>query len=204
MSRLKLIYRESEIQNNLYTFGGEWMTADKQEYKGLYHKYTLTNEIYTGGIWDASTSKILYPLIKLHPDVKTYLELRNEQKSTYDAIHPIQVSITLQDINNGYINRYFLKKINEEIFIEIDKQQYESYQSRLDNTLYLANTCKWYITGPIESAQLPVKKPGIIELNTLEIQRMEKTLPGISKKLNNPLQFYTDTDFVVPRDINLG
>jgi len=48
------------------------------------------------------------------------------------------------------------------------------------------------------------KVPGVIELNTKEIQRMEQTLPGISKKLTNPLQYYTDTDFVVPRDINLG
>jgi hypothetical protein len=204
MSRLKLKYRESEIQNNLYTFGDEWMTNDNLEYKGLYHRYILTNETYTGGTWDASTSKPLRPLIKLHPNIKTYQELSNQPQATYDAILPIQVTITSADIKNGYINRYFLKKVNEFIFIEISKQQYESYQSKLDNNLYLADTCQWYIVGPIESTMSPIKKPGVIELNTREIQRMEQTLPGISKKLTNPLQFYTDTDFVVPRDINLG
>ncbi len=58
MPRKKLKYKESEIQKNLYTFGDEWMTEDKQEYKGLYHKYTETNETYTRGTWDESLSKL--------------------------------------------------------------------------------------------------------------------------------------------------
>jgi len=204
MARKKLKYQDSEIRNNLYTFGDEFMTADKQEYKGLYHSYTLTNETYTGGTWNEQTSKPLYPLIRLATPVKTYDDLRNMTRSTRDAILPIQITITQTDITNGFIQRFFLKKVNEFIFIEISQSQYNLYGTTIDDNLYAVDFCKWYISGPIETTYTPVKKPGVIELNTNEIQRMERTLPGISKKLNNPLQFYTDTDFVVPRDINLG
>jgi len=204
MPRKKLKYKESEIQKNLYTFGNEWMTEDKQEYKGLYHKYTETNEVYTRGVWDESLSKPLIPLIKIPSLVRTYQNIRPQQQVTRDKILPIQISISAEDIQRGYINRYFLKKTNELLFLEISEDQYKTYGNKIDDKLYIAATCKWYITGPIESKNLPVKIPGVIELNTLEIAKLETQLPGISKKLTNPLQYYTDTDFVVPRDINLG
>ena len=204
MARIKLTYSKSEITNNLYTFGDEWMTADKQEYKGLYHRYTITNETYTGGTWNEATSKPLYPIIHKPKLIQEYDKIKRIRTTNYNAILPIQISITPQDIKTGYIFRYFLKKINELLYIEISKNQFNSYRSRLDANLYVAASCKWYITGPIESKQQPIHVPGVIELNTREIQRIEQTLPGISKKLTNPLQFYTDTDFVVPRDINLG
>lgn len=204
MARKKLKYRDSDIQNNLYTFGDEFMTADNLEYKGLYHKYISTKEVYTGGTWNEQTSKPLYPLIRLAENVKTYDELRNSNRTKKTAILPVQITITQTDINNGFIERFFLKKINEPIYVEISESQFNLYGSSIDTNLYAADSCNWYIIGPIESKHQPIHVPGVIELNTREIQRMEQTLPGISKKLTNPLQFYTDTDFVVPRDINLG
>lgn len=204
MSRIKLKYSKSEIDNNLYTFGEEWMTIDTQEYKGLYHQYTLTEETYTGGTWNESTSKLLLPITKESESIKTYNDVKNQIKESYDAIIPIQITITSADTNRGYINRYFLKKINESIYIEISSDQFDSYESSLDTNLYIAGVCTWYITGPIETVTNPVLVPGVFDLNTTEINKLQKTLPGISQKLNNPLQFYTDTDFVVPRDINLG
>ena len=76
MSRIKLKYSKSEIANNLYTFGDEWMTSNKQEYKGLYHRYTLTNEAYTGAEWNESTSQKLWPLIKESELVATYNQIK--------------------------------------------------------------------------------------------------------------------------------
>ena len=89
-----------------------------------------------------------------------------------------------------------LETFNETVF--------NTYQSNLDTNLYLAASCKWYIAGAKETAYQPVYKLGVVDLNTTAITELQKTLPGISQKLTNPLQFYTDTDFVVPRDINLG
>lgn len=203
MSRLKLKYSKSEIVNDLYTFGNEWMTSDKQEYKGLYHRYTLTNETYTDATWNESTSKPLFPLVREPKIVQEYNNIK-KIKSTYESIVTSPVTITPADIKLGYIFRYFLKKINEPIYIEISKTQFDDYQSKLDINLYASAQCQWYISGPKETISKPVKKPGVIELNTKAIAELQKTLPGISQKLTNPLQFYTDTDYAVPRDINLG
>lgn len=204
MSRLKLKYSKSEIVNNLYTFGDEWMTADKQEYKGLYHRYTLTNETYTGATWNQSTSKPLFPLIRESELVQEYNKISKQSKPIYDSVVPTKVTISAEDIKTGYIFRYFLKKINEPLYVEISRTQFDDYQLKLDTNLYAIGQCQWYIAGPKETTFSPVKKPGVIELNTKAIAELQKTLPGISQKLTNPLQFYTDTDFVVPRDINLG
>lgn len=204
MSRLKLKYSKSEIVNNLYTFGDEWMTSNKQEYKGLYHRYTLTNEAYTGAEWNESISQKLWPLVKESELVATYKRIKKQDIKQFNKILPIQINITPQDAMNGYIYRYFLKKSNELIYIEIDVTQFNSYQRSLDTNLYIAGACKWYIAGPKETQLSPIRIPGVVELNTLAIQELQKKLPGISQKLTNPLEFYTDTDFVVPRDINLG
>jgi len=116
----------------------------------------------------------------------------------------VQINITPQDATNGYIYRYFLKKSNELVYIEIDQKQYSAYQRSLDTNLYIASACIWYIAGPKETQSQPVLIPGVVELNTKAITELQTKLPGISQKLTNPLEFYTDTDFVVPRDINLG
>jgi hypothetical protein len=203
MSRIKLKYSKSEIENNLYTFGAEWMTADKIEYKGVYHRYNITNEVYTGATWNESISKPLYAYVIEPASITEYKKIRSIN-TKYDSIIPIQINITPDDIKLMYITRYFLKKANEQIYYEISRTQYTTYQSNLDTNLYLAGSCKWYIAGERETVYQPVYKPGVIELNTSAINELQKTLPGISQKLTNPLQYYTDTDFVVPRDINLG
>jgi hypothetical protein len=204
MSRIKLKYSESEISNNLYTFGNEFMTSDKREYKGLYHRYLITNETYTGATWNESTSIRLRPLQTESELVAEYNAIKKQPTTKFQAIVPVQINITPQDTNNGYIYRYFLKKSNELIYIEIDQKQYGAYQRSLDTNLYIAGACKWYIAGPKETQLQPVRIPGVIELNTQAIAELQTKLPGISQKLTNPLEFYTDTDFVVPRDINLG
>ena len=204
MSRIKLKYNESEIQNNLYTFGAEWQTADKQEYKGLYHRYTVTQETYTGATWNESTSQPLYVLVQEPESVATYNDIRKQSKPNYNSIRSTQPIITAQDIANKFITRYFLKKVNEPAYFEISQKQYVNYNNELDTNLYAAASCKWYIAGETETVYQPIYKPGVVELNTNAITQLQTTLPGISQILTNPLQYYTDTDFVVPRDINLG
>ena len=203
MSRIKLKYSKSEIENNLYTFGAEWMTADKIEYKGVYHRYNITNEVYTEATWNESTSKPLYVYVTEPASITEYKQIRSIN-TQFDSIIPIQINITPEDIKLMYIMRYFLKKVNEPVYYEISQTQFNTYQSNLDTNLYLAASCKWYIAGAKETTYQPVYKPGVVDLNTTAITELQKTLPGISQKLTNPLQFYTDTDFVVPRDINLG
>jgi len=45
--RQKAYYTKSDTENNLYTIGNKYMLSDTTEYKGSYHRYISTNEIYT-------------------------------------------------------------------------------------------------------------------------------------------------------------
>jgi hypothetical protein len=47
-----------------------------------------------------------------------------------------------------------------------------------------------------------VLAPGVVEKNFQEIRKAEMELPGISLILTNPIQYYSDSDFVIPKDIN--
>jgi hypothetical protein len=205
MSRLKIYYSIDEITNNLYTSGSELMSELGSNYIGLYHAYTSTGETYSGATWNPITSIKLVPYTKPDPMINVYKTL-NQPKTSFANVQPYKISITSQNRNDGVIARFFLKKINENTFIEVSEQTWLEWQSnKIDRNLYAGVQVQWYITGPIEdTTNNGVFKPGVISKNKKQITAAEFDLPGISKKLNNPLEYYTDTDFEVPRDINLG
>jgi len=204
MSRKKLYYSADEITNNLYTSGSMLMTELGTEYVGLYHSY-ITGETYSGGTWNPITSVKLIPYVQPNQTLNVYnslkqLTIKTKSVQTYNPI------ITADDKNNGYITRYFLKKINENLFIEVNEENWKQWQSdKLDRNLYTGIQLQWFITGPIEDTNNNgIRNDGVLSKNKKQIRAAEFECPGISTKLTNPLQFYTDTDFIVPRDINLG
>jgi hypothetical protein len=61
----------------------------------------------------------------------------------------------------------------------------------------------WYITGNVRDVDNnPAIRLGIITKNSAQIKQAESLMPGLRNKLPNLLQYYTDTDFTVPKDIN--
>jgi hypothetical protein len=205
MSRLKIYYSVDEITNNLYTTGSELMSELGSNYIGLYHTYDSTGETYSGGTWNPITSIKLIPYTKPDPTLNVYKSLKQPKISSKN-VATYKLTITSQNRVDGVVTRFFLKKVNETLFIEVSLQTWTEWQSnKIDRNLYGGVQLDWYISGPIEDArQNGVYNPGVISKNKKQILAAEFTLPGISKKLNNPLEFYTDTDFIVPRDINLG
>ena len=204
MARLKLYYPVDEITPNLFTQGKEFMTEDNVEYIGSYHRY-ITGEIYTESKWDVRKSK---RLIK-------YVETTTKQSFVYDTLKPnmalkyIQpnahnVTINKTDIRNGYITRYFIKKINNETIIEIDQTQYNSWlQDVIEKKMHVAISLTWYITGEIQDMTSGVVAiPGVISKNQKQVIYASKTLPGLSNILTNLLEYYTDNDYSTPTDIN--
>lgn len=204
MSRKKLYYSADEITNNLYTSGSLLMTELGTEYIGLYHSY-ITGETYSEGTWNPITSVKLIPYVQANKTTNVYktlkqIDIKSKSVQTYNPV------ITVYDRNLGYITRYFLKKINETLFVEVDEQTWQEWQTnKIDRNLYTGVNLQWFITGPIDDYILNgTKSLGVLSKNKKQIQAAEFDCAGISKYLTNPLQFYTDTDFVVPRDINLG
>lgn len=204
MARLKLYYPVDEITPNLFTQGKEFMTEDNIEYIGSYHRY-ITGEIYTEAKWNVRKSK---RLIK-------YVETTTKQTYVYDILKPnlslkyIQptahsVIVTKSDIRNGYITRYFIKKINNETIIEINRTQYDAWsQDVIEKKMYVATSLTWYISGAIEDTTSGVVNiPGVITKNQKQVKYANRNLIGLSSKLTNFTEYYTDNDYSVPVDIN--
>lgn len=202
--RIKLFYSPDEITNNLYTFGKEWMNADAVEYIGLYHKYT-TGEVYTEGKWNPNKSIKLFEYQAIDTLKYQYQQLKEINTISISPIQ-YQPENSITGVSQQ-IQRYFIQKKNEpDIIIEIDDAQYELFlTNKIDQNIYTAVQLTWYITGPINDVVInDTKQLGIITRNRNSVKSAEQFMPGIGKKLDNLLELYTDTDFVVPRDINLG
>jgi hypothetical protein len=200
--RQKKYYSDTEITPNLYTFGKEYQTESGVEYKGLYHKY-ITGEVYTQPMWNAQLSKKLVIYKPVTELVSKYNTL-NEQKLNSKTPTTVLRNPTTQERKDGFMLRYFLKKINDATIFEIDQAQSKEYQQKIiDNNLYLYTTIRWYITGQIEDIQNgSVLVEGIITKNKKQLMQAERVIPGMIRKYTDLIQYYTDISYVVPKDIN--
>lgn len=207
MARLKLYYPVDEITTNLYTTGQQLMTVDNKEYIGLYHMYT-TGEVYTQPTWDPKLSVQLIPYREISSDNKkniVYQQLTNDIFSEkYITPKSITIQINKQDISNGFISRYFLKKHNETTIIEINELQYRQWQSNvIDSKLYLGTSLTWFISGNINDERINgYMFEGVATKNKKEIRRAALSLPEIASHLTNLTEYYVDNVFYIASDIN--
>jgi hypothetical protein len=202
MARKKRLYTLDEQILNRYTFGSEWMYLDGTEYIGLYHKYTSTSEVYTGAEWNTKTSKILIPFANNSATSVVYRKL-NDYKTAYKSPVKYFVTLTDSDIKRRSIKRYFLVKKNDLSVIEIDKKQFNEVGNTIDPTIYQKISITWFISGAIETTQSGrTKNLGVLEKNQQAIRIAIKNSPAMRDYLTNPLEFYLDTDLIIPPDIN--
>jgi hypothetical protein len=202
MARLKSYYTTDEITNDLYTFGKEFMTADNVEYVGPYHRYS-TGEIYTQFRWNPKTSDRLVPYISINAPTTRYRELKSYNLNSQQ---PKQTPVTpnRNDIAKGYVTRYFVSKTNEGQVVEINAEQWLLWeQAQIDRVLYAGVTIDWAITGPLQdSVKNGITTPGVVTRNRQAVVAASKEIPQIISALSNLTEFYTDADFVIPKDIN--
>lgn len=207
MSRFKLYYPSDEITTNLYTSGGEWMTLDQQEYVGLYHTYT-TGETYTQATWNPKSSVQLIPYEQQTLDDsknKIYKTLKNDQvRQQFKTPKVIPLFIKKQDILNGYVVRYFIKKHSESDILEINELQFRQWQSNvMDSKLYSAVSLTWSISGNInDEKRNGYFVEGVATKNQKEITRASKVIPELVSYLTNLTDYYIDNTFYIPADIN--
>ena len=201
--RLKTFYLPEEIITNLYTYGEEFQTADGIEYKGLYHRY-LTSEVYTQPLWNSKTSEKLFTYTKKQKRDTVYEQLKKDLKTKYNTINIAKSSPTPTDYNTSFISRYFLQQVNNLKIVEVDVIQFGDWSSgRIDPNLYNGIQITWYISGIVnDTYKGSTLVKGVRSKNIQQMQFANKTLPGITNLLSNPTQYYSDTDFVVPKDIN--
>jgi len=203
MSRLKTFYTADEITNNLYTSGSEYMTEDNVEYVGSYHSYA-TGERYTNQVWNSKISKQLFPYVKYDTTNEQYNQLKPNIVVRYETPLAMQPIVTKSDITNGFITRYFMQRINDPKILEVNQTTYQKWSSNtIDKKMYRALSMQWTITGNLDDTTYRgAFQPGVITKNKLEIANAITTIPDIANELTNLTQFYTDSDYVVPVDIN--
>jgi hypothetical protein len=203
MSRKKLRYTKDEITNNLYTTGQEWMTTDNEDYIGLYHRYA-TGEVYTNAKWNVNSSISLIKYKQTPTANKSYKKIKFDIETTYKSLQPIKIEITQTNINNGYVDRYFVQNIVTNNIIEINTdQQKKLNENKFDPNLYISTSIRWYITGNLETIiKNGVTLKSVTDKNLDQINIAARTIPTISTYLTNLSEYFSDTTYIVPKDIN--
>lgn len=163
-------YPKNRIQTNLYTNGGEFsIKSNSLPYSGYYYKL-YNGEIYSGKNPNDGTPQLLIPTSELDvlnsdnvndslynvltpsndTNVLDYLALVPKYPKDRKIPTPYYPDPSAQDYELGEITRYFVKKINEALYIEINQNEYNKIKDQNAQYLweiYTAEALPWSISG---------------------------------------------------------
>jgi hypothetical protein len=196
-------YPKSQITTGLYTNGGEFV-------------YINTLDVYVGNYWKTSNGKYFTgktPQDLPSREISVYKDpinetfntednpspvFKSEYQTTYDILKNIDsfqvtyaptYSPTIpiqQDYQIGEYRRYFCKKTNEIIYLEINKDTYDKLvnkDSKILYQLYQPFNLPWKLTG--DKSQV-----FIINKNITELTSKQQNLPMLSEYLRNDFTKY--------------
>jgi hypothetical protein len=166
-----MYYPKSQIKTNLFTNGGEYiLSTTREDYKGYY--YEISNgEKYTGKTpQDTPTVLLIQPQSLLQNSFTTKPESSLKIITVIPSLTPTLPTRSLpqynptiptqQDKDLGVFSRYFCKKTNELIYLEINKQTYDQLNNKNPNIawdLYIPQLVLWQIKGNQEQTYLANK-----------------------------------------------
>ena len=95
---------------------------------------------------------------------------------------------TSKDYSKGYINRYFVQKINDLKITETNKNNYNDIYNNYFSKLVI----QWIISGPKNNVYKNkiLDRKGVQEQNIQTLVKYEKKMKGLKVYLNNPLEFW--------------
>lgn len=161
-----MYYPKSQIITNKYTNGKEFaLVANNQEYIGYYWQ-TANGKFYTGRnpnditVVELKKITVTDPLLVSNQNVISYNNiLPNKIYNDFKQIDSTKVSLTpayyqpqptQQDYQTGEFRRYFVKKTNEILYIEVSKETHDAILNK-DNQWswqdYFAFDIPWSISG---------------------------------------------------------
>ena len=161
--RKRIYYTKAQVREGLVTDGGEWMFTDNTEYIGQYHTYT-TGEVFSEATFVDGKSRILIPYVDVQNiNQQNEIGIDTAKNFEYDNIktlnvkksiipNPNQIQPTDKDIKRGWMERYFAKKVNDDIILELTKEDFDNVgtENGLDSILWEKFKLRWRITGPID------------------------------------------------------
>jgi hypothetical protein len=164
------------------TLGGEFITkAEKNNYKGDY--FETSAGLYYVGHNNLDLSKELIrvkidksavkPITTEKNVVKYNVYKKDIEKFLSQTITPPtnKEKPTDKDYKRGYFTRYFCKKVNDNNYIEINKDTFLKLYSKdkiHDFNLYVPGKITWHLIG------------NVYKLNTMVISRNARNFPNIS------------------------
>lgn len=194
---------KSQIKPNLYTKGEEYY-LNNQSYKGYYY-LTSTNKAFTGKYPGDLPNTPLQP--QKPEQTSDFVDSISNTKSSfwvyegtgYNKPQPTPANLPTStfptpksnDYKLGEFERYFVSKINEIKFIEINQFTYNQYLNQDPNVsyqLYSPLKISWELTG---------NKEKVYEVNLKTVQRTEQNLQlrGFVQYFKGRFtQFYKEVD----------
>lgn len=191
----------SQISTNLFANEGEFIYVSTQlPYFGNYWK-TSTGKYYTGKTPQDKPTQEIIPLSDslgtlTSTLVNSYYNQTDDNNEVYiDLIKPLAPAIppqysvnipTPQDYNIGEYRRYFCKKTNEILYIEISKDTYDQLIGQdptIQYQLYFPFNLSWKLTGNREQV-FTVNK------NITELTSQQLILPMLSEYLKKDFTKY--------------
>ena len=176
-----MYYPKSQIKPNLYCNGELVLSSDNTLYVGYYWENSQGKK-YTGKTPQDSPTIELIEIknnnaqtddINISPslDALVYDFIKNPKKNNPTLPQYNQNTPTENDYKIGEYVRYFCKKTNENIYIEINKDTYNKLLDK-DQTiqwqLYFPFSLSWQITG--DKQQVAQTNKNIVELTSFRLK----------------------------------
>lgn len=97
--------------------------------------------------------------------------------------------LTQQDLDIGYVMRYFVQHISTKAITEIDATQFAKFQT---NPRYETLQLEWYVMGLANDKRAKDGKLlyGTKHKNTVTTVFYNERMPGLIRKLRNPLEYF--------------
>jgi hypothetical protein len=168
---------KNKVKSNLYTQGGEFVYVSTQEsYVGSYH------ELYNGKFFTGATPNSLnieeLQQVQINPP-------SNSEPSSNNIYAPLLP--TSQDYKNGEFIRYFVCRLNQSLFVEVNKATFDQYTQKdpaVSWKLYKPFSLFWELTGDINQVAQTNKK-------VTELTEAKEDVNGLSLYLKeNWTQYY--------------
>jgi hypothetical protein len=196
-----MYYPKSQIQTDLYANPGEFIYLNsKQQYAGFYYK-TSTGQFFSGknpnvvpslelvaSQQQVDTLNIIKDL-RFQGDLNTNYSIR---KSIIQNELPSSISYylnvpTLADYQLGSYLRYFCKRANQDIYIEISKDTYNLLVNKNPKILFTDYTPFQIIWTLIGENSESISK---INLNIVSLTERRLSFRGLVRYFKNYSQFY--------------
>ena len=190
-----MYYPKSQIKTNLYTNGNEfmyvsnntpyigfyWMTSDMKYFTGKTPQDMPVQELTLIYVNNTTTTQPIINELNFSNQTFVYNQLKPSPTNTYNLPTSYQPQPTQQDYQIGEFRRYFTKKTNEIIYIEVDKDTYENILNKNPQwsyQYYIVFNIPWVISG--DKLTVAKTNKNIVDLT---IQRFD--LPKFNMYLKN-------------------